>query len=952
MAALLCLLVLAGPELHRVPDKAGLPETGGRPVWVFFTDKGINTEGQYHAALRILERKKHRPDAKPASPLAEPGPDFDDLPVRRDYVAEIERLGGRLRTVSRWLNAASFDLPKAAQAAVYALPFVYDLKPVADRTERESVEPIPVSRPRSVRSQALDTAMAHRFYGPSYDQAQMMGVPELFFKGYFGSGVRLAIFDTGLKLKNVGVKGLRVVNQHDFLSGDNFHVASGPGWAGRPVPGLRYLGLVKSPDLVLHGDRALLVFAADSFSYGYNAPRRAVFASRSTDAGGSWSNPVPVVMSQPASQISSHTFENLHLANADSVTYLVYNDLLSSYRARPQANAYLGYFQRDAWSGPTRVAAGRWPDICIVTDTLYFCCVESDSTIQFRKASLEIPSPNWLPPTTIRTTATIEELEIAADASGTVVLVAIDQHTGRIVQYRSADRGATFAPAEELVPSAACDIRLEQARPGLFLFYQECGSPPFSRLKMLYSPDLGANWQHRATALDSLLTIGAFAAATASPGTLDLCYETGGFLYRTASTDSGRTWQAPSLLDTAGFCYQPALAAHGSKTLGCWVKRGDDNTAWEESDTGRFASEQPDHGTRMASLICGFQQGSIVGVAPGVDLMVAKTEFHKTAGGRYYEYILEEDTYIEALEWAHTRGADIVSTSLGYRGWYSDDQLDGKTAPISRAAGIAGRKGIVVVTAMGNRDTVSYPWPKPYLTAPADAYNIIAAGGVERNLLPWRGTGTGPTADGRPKPELVALSDTVAVIAPDSVSGLEGSVGTSCATALIAGACALVKEAHPDWTADSIRAALFATATRSVQSCTFGFGVPRVDSAFKMFPPAPGLRPIPRDELLPFPNPFVAGRDQRVYFGLLLTRYSPNSSIWIYSPSGTLLDTIRLDTQPLTRPGRYTDLETLDKIGARWNGNNAAGNAVGSGLYLAVLHTTYGSSTTKFCLVR
>ena len=83
--------------------------------------------------------------------------------------------------------------------------------------------------------------------------------------------------------------------------------------------------------------------------------------------------------------------------------------------------------------------------------------------------------------------------------------------------------------------------------------------------------------------------------------------------------------------------------------------------------------------------------------------------------------------YIEALEWADRMGADVVSTSLGYRNWYGDDQFDGKTAPISIAASIAARRGLLIVTAMGNRDSAYYPWPEPYIVAPGDADGVITA---------------------------------------------------------------------------------------------------------------------------------------------------------------------------------------------------------------------------------
>jgi subtilisin family serine protease len=53
----------------------------------------------------------------------------------------------------------------------------------------------------------------------------MLGVPEIFYRGYLGSGVKLALFDTGIKLKHTAVKGIRITRQFDFLSGDNFYTS-------------------------------------------------------------------------------------------------------------------------------------------------------------------------------------------------------------------------------------------------------------------------------------------------------------------------------------------------------------------------------------------------------------------------------------------------------------------------------------------------------------------------------------------------------------------------------------------------------------------------------------------------------------------------------------------------------------------------------------------------------
>ncbi len=954
MTLLACLLVAAAPQLARTPDKTAVPDLPSSRAWVYFTDKGVFDQEAYDRAVELVDRTADA--ARRRRRLGEPAGrfDFDDLPVRASYIRRIEELGGRLLCVSRWLNAASFELPGPAAASVYRLPFVYDVKPVASRSERAAA-PFRLEPGRAVRARAVDTAEAHRFYGPSYDQAEMMGVPDLFFRGYFGSGVRLAMFDSGLKLNNVAVRDLVLFRQHDFLSGDQFHSAdAASGWQPVRSESLGYLGLVRDPALFRSADSAntFLAFVADSFAYGYNPPRRAVFASRLDTTTGTWSAPVPIALSAQATQLQAETYENLDFAGRGFVSYLAFNNLASDFRTRPRTNVYVGHFVGGDWVGSEHVGPGRSPKITVLGDTLLLATLGDDSTVTLYRASIVMAEPVWGLPSPVPIGVAANHLELSADDDGVVVVVVQTVSDSRILMLRSTDRGATFAPATELAGPDAQAPRLARSGDDLVLLYQDASEPPFTRLAALHSDDRGATWTERTPATDSTLSLGGYAAEF-GPSGLELLYESAGIPYRTSSPDHAASWESPVALDSAGFCDMPALLDVGGNVVAAWVKRGDDNVVDEPGDSVRFSRVQADHGTRMASIIAGYQQGSIVGIAPGVDLLVAKTELHRTSSGRYYEYNMEEDTYIEALEWAEANGADIVSTSLGYRGWYSDDQFDGRTAPISVAASLAARRGMVIVTAMGNRDTLVYPWPGAYIVAPADADGVVAAGGVERNLLPWRGTGTGPTSDGRCKPELVALSDTVAVAAPDSISGLEGSVGTSCATALIAGAFALLKEAHPHWTAESLKAVMFATATNSVPSCTFGYGVPQVDSAFSLYPPDSGVVEVPEDGIGSiFPNPFIASEHDRIYFPLRIARKPSSAEIRIYTVSGALVDTFSLNTDAIGQPGQYTTVVELDAIGARWDGMTLQEKPAASGLYLAVYSSTFSSATARFSVVR
>ena len=66
-----------------------------------------------------------------------------------------------------------------------------------------------------------------------------------------------------------------------------------------------------------------------------------------------------------------------------------------------------------------------------------------------------------------------------------------------------------------------------------------------------------------------------------------------------------------------------------------------------------------------------------------------------------------------ALEFADSVGVDVVSSSLGYFSFdvealnYHQDQLDGRTSLISRAAKMASSKGILLFSSAGNEGAVA-----------------------------------------------------------------------------------------------------------------------------------------------------------------------------------------------------------------------------------------------------
>ena len=223
-----------------------------------------------------------------------------------------------------------------------------------------------------------------------------------------------------------------------------------------------------------------------------------------------------------------------------------------------------------------------------------------------------------------------------------------------------------------------------------------------------------------------------------------------------------------------------------------------------DSNTSRAPGEyitQGSHGASVLSEIGGFDSGNLIGAAYGASFILAKTEIDSV------EIQLEEDLYVEALEWMERLGADVVTSSLGYIDWYTYDELDGQTATTSKAARIAARKGVLLTTSMGNEGNYRNVQAQTTgtLIAPADADSIVAVGAfmVGGSLASF--SSTGPTSDGRIKPEIVAPG-----VNDVAVSGETGYTayfsGTSAATPLAAGAAALILSANPSLTPMEVRA--------------------------------------------------------------------------------------------------------------------------------------------------
>lgn len=241
---------------------------------------------------------------------------------------------------------------------------------------------------------------------------------------------------------------------------------------------------------------------------------------------------------------------------------------------------------------------------------------------------------------------------------------------------------------------------------------------------------------------------------------------------------------------------------------------------------------QHNHGTLILGTIAAYKPDVLVGGAYNASVVLAKTEDVSS------ETPVEEDYYVAGLEWIESFGADVATSSLGYIDWYAQSDLDGETAVTTVAVNIATANGLVCCTAAGNEGHDSDPETSD-LIAPADAFDVLTVGAATISGSMASFSSDGPTADGRVKPEVLALGSGTATVNPNDDLAYQSASGTSLSTPLMACAAALVVQAHPDWTVAQVRSALIRTAAGYVANGTFdpeyvrGYGIVDVLAAIE-----------------------------------------------------------------------------------------------------------------------
>ncbi len=240
--------------------------------------------------------------------------------------------------------------------------------------------------------------------------------------------------------------------------------------------------------------------------------------------------------------------------------------------------------------------------------------------------------------------------------------------------------------------------------------------------------------------------------------------------------------------------------------------------------TGDGQTDMDGHGTGTAGLIAGHGHGpgntaGALGIAPKARILPIRTTSQSES---------DHAAIARGIDYAVAHHATVICIAISSQD-FDDERLATQTALAA---------GVVVVAGVGNK-------PYDLLVAHPAAYpGVVAAAGVDQDGNHAAISVTGP--------EAVLAAPAVQVVAPIPNGHYGIGDGTSNATAIIAGAAALVRSRYPSLSGTEVVRRLTTTAIdkgTTGRDKEYGYGVLNlVDALTKdLPPPSPSAQPSPTD---------------------------------------------------------------------------------------------------------
>ena len=158
---------------------------------------------------------------------------YEDLPIKKEYILQIQNLNIKIQNKLNWFNAVSAYLTSEQMNSLKQLNFIEKVEKVKTfiyRNENEFLEK-EIHVYKISKTTDLD-------YGPSYDQYSLSDIPKVHNKGITGEGVLIGLLDSGFDWKTPeSLSGAKVIAEHDFIFNDNVTANEANDVAGQDTHG-------------------------------------------------------------------------------------------------------------------------------------------------------------------------------------------------------------------------------------------------------------------------------------------------------------------------------------------------------------------------------------------------------------------------------------------------------------------------------------------------------------------------------------------------------------------------------------------------------------------------------------------------------------------------------------------------------------------------------------------
>ncbi|MDN3693877.1 S8/S53 family peptidase [Chryseobacterium tructae] len=142
-----------------------------------------------------------------------------DAPIEQSYIQNLQNLGFTVTDYSKWLNGAAVNATAPQIALLKTQPFVLSVESFA-KNGATIVKSSPVNKwNKPTNAQKTLTTFE---YGSGTAQIDQSNIRPLHLAGYTGTGISIAVIDTGFPTVNTGAAFLRLRNNNKIKGGYNF----------------------------------------------------------------------------------------------------------------------------------------------------------------------------------------------------------------------------------------------------------------------------------------------------------------------------------------------------------------------------------------------------------------------------------------------------------------------------------------------------------------------------------------------------------------------------------------------------------------------------------------------------------------------------------------------------------------------------------------------------------